>query len=198
MSPSNLTSTLSRELSQLGIHFPPETEAKLEIFIKELVHWNRKMNLTSLGGRELARRLVAEPCWIGQQLQMSGTILDLGSGNGSPGIPLYIGCGLRRADLVEARLKRAAFLRHVAGRLGDGNLVVNRVRLEDMTAAPDVDWITLQGVKPSESLIEALRRLFSPTTFIVWITSGEFSLPGTKIAVPDSKTLVRVLRLDQF
>jgi len=182
----------------LGLQLSPEIQVKLDIYIQELQRWNRRMNLTSLTGQDLVRRLIVEPCWIGRQLQMSGTLLDLGSGNGSPGIPLYLGQGLRQADLVEARVKRAAFLRHVAGRLGDGNIVVNRVRLEDMTAAPDVDWITLQGVKPIESLIQALRRLFSPTTFIVWITSGEFSLPGTKIAVPDSKTLVRVLRLDQF
>jgi len=190
---------LALELSRLGVHLSPEVESRLIIYIEELERWNRRMNLTSLSGRVLARRLVAEPCWIGQQLQMSGTVLDLGSGNGSPGIPLYLGCKLERANLVEARLKRAAFLRHVASRLRDENIVVLRSRLEDMTTGPSSDWITLQGVKPVASLILALRRLFPPTTRVVWLTSGDFLLPiASRIVVPESNTRVCVLQLDQF
>jgi 16S rRNA (guanine527-N7)-methyltransferase len=130
---------------------------------------------------------------------MSGTILDLGSGNGSPGIPLFIGCRLLRADLVEARLKRAAFLRHVVSCLGNENIFIHRLRLEDMKPSLTSDWITLQGVKPVSSLIQALLRLFAPTTRVVWMTSGEVFLPaGAKIHVPESNTVVRVLQLDQF
>ena len=96
-------------------------------------------------------------------------------------------------------MKRAAFVRHVAGRLGNENIVVHRLRLEDLAAAPRVDWITLQGVKPTGSLIQALQRLFSPTTRVVWITSGEIpQLAGAGLAVPDSNTVVRVLQLDLF
>lgn len=194
-----MTSLLAQELSRLDIQFSPEVEAKLATYLRELEHWNRRMNLTSLAERDLVRRLVAEPCWIGQELQMSGTILDLGSGNGSPGIPLFIGRQLLRADLVEARLKRAAFLRHVASCLGNENIFIHRVRLEDMKAGLGSDWITLQGVKPVPSLIQALQRLFAPTTRVVWITSGDLSLPaGAKIQVRESNTVVRVLELDQF
>jgi len=194
-----LDTTLGHELSRLGIEFSPEIKAKLEIYIEELERWNRRMNLTSLTGRELVRRLIAEPCWVGQQLQMSGTLLDVGSGNGSPGIPLYVGCKLQSIHLVEARLRRAAFLRHVAGRLGDTSIVVHRLRLETMPAAPPCDWITLQGVKPVGSLVEALRGLLSPTTFVVWITSGDFALGGgRRIMVPESSTVVWVVQLDQF
>src|SRR5262245_28177948 len=104
--------------------------------------WNEKINLTSLQGRELCRRLVAEPSWIGRQLQLSGTLLDLGSGNGSPGIPLLLTCGLERVYLVESRLKRAVFLRHLATRLLHGErIVVQKSRLEDLSSCPeDIDW----------------------------------------------------------
>jgi 16S rRNA (guanine527-N7)-methyltransferase len=194
-----LRALLGEELARLGVQLSPEIRLKLEIYIAELERWSRRMNLTSLEGRDLVRRLVAEPCWIGQQLQMSGTILDLGSGNGSPGIPLYLGCGLQRADLIEVRVKRAAFLRNVAALLAPENIVVHRLRLEDMTFAPRSEWITLQGVKPVAALLKAFRRLFSPTTRVVWITSGADLLPASStISVPDSKTVVQVLHLDQF
>jgi 16S rRNA (guanine527-N7)-methyltransferase len=194
-----LTSALRQELSRLNLRFPSEIEQRLEIYIGELERWNRRMNLTGLTGLELVRRLVAEPCWIGQQLQMSGSLLDVGSGNGCPGIPMCIGCKLQAAHLVEARLKRAAFLRHAASRLTASTIVVHRQRLEDMTAAPKVDWITLQGVRPSARVVETLQRLFPPTTRVVWITSGvSLVSAGRRICVPDGNTVAGVLELDQF
>ena len=130
---------------------------------------------------------------------MSGSLVDVGSGNGCPGIPLLVGRHLRAAHLVEARVKRAAFLRHVAARLGAENIIVHKERLEDMTAAPDVDWVTLQGVRPTATLIEALRRLFSSTTRVVWVTSVDSVMtPGTTIEVPESNTVAEVFELDQF
>ena len=194
-----MAALLGEELSRLGLQLSPEIQVKLDIYIQELQRWNRRMNLTSLTGQDLVRRLIVEPCWIGRQLQMSGTLLDLGSGNGSPGIPLYLGQGLRQADLVEARVKRAAFLRHVASLLADENIVVHRLRVEDITVPPRSDWITFQGVKPVAALLQALKRLFSPTTHVVWITSGDDFLPGaSRLSVPESKTVVQVLQLDQF
>ena len=174
---------------------------KLETYISELQHWKRRINLTSLDGTDLCRRLIAEPCWIGLELQMSGRLLDLGSGNGSPGIPLLLSCGLQRVHLVEVRQKRAAFLRHLAGVLREQErVVVHKVRLEELGTPPEgVDWITLQGVKPVESLVEALKQLFRPTTRVVWITSKGVSLPASKLlSVPDSNTVALVLQLDQF
>jgi 16S rRNA (guanine(527)-N(7))-methyltransferase RsmG len=192
---------LGKELSRLGLSLPGEVEQKLAIYVEELERWNRSVNLTSLSGRDLCRRLVAEPCWIGQQLQMSGGLLDLGSGNGCPGIPLYISRGFDRVDLVEARLKRAAFLRHVASRLQAQSLFVHRLRIENMAAGPGpVQWITLQGVKPIPSLIGSLQRLFAATTRVVWITSSSSTpLPeAATLEVPDSSTLAQIVQLDQF
>ena len=195
-----MTSSLAKELSRLELSFSLEVEQKLDAYIEELKHWSRKVNLTALEGRDLYRRLIAEPCWIGQKLQMSGGLLDLGSGNGSPGIPLYLARKLERADLVEARVKRAAFLRHVASQLRAPSLFIHRLRLEDMMTPPDgVEWITMQGVRPVAAVIATLQRLFAPTTHVVWITSGDSQLPlGTNLPVPGGNTVARVLRLDQF
>jgi len=139
--------------------------------------------------------------WIGVQLQMSGNLVDVGSGNGCPGIPMYVSCGLKRLDLIEGRARKAAFLRHIANELGQDGIVVHRVRAEDMQdAPPTVDWITLQGVDPSSRLIQTLRRLFGSTTRVVWITSRELSISGNaaRISVPSSNTIAWVFELDQF
>jgi 16S rRNA (guanine527-N7)-methyltransferase len=192
---------LTEELSRLGLSFSPDVVRGLETYVAELKRWNEKINLTSLQGRDLCRRLVAEPSWIGRQLQLSGTLLDLGSGNGSPGIPLLLTCGLERVHLVESRLKRAVFLRHLATRLLQGErIVVQKSRLEDLTSCPeDIDWVTLQGVKPVADLVATLKRLFKSTTRVVWITADSLRFPGGEnIVVPGSHTSASVVQLDQF
>src|SRR5215207_1970212 len=178
--------SLGEELSERRIVLSADVCQQLEMYVSELERWNRRINLTSLQGAELRRRLVVEPCWIGNELQMSGTLLDLGSGNGSPGIPLYLSRGFEKAHLVEARTRRAAFLRHIAARLPGDGIVIHKTRIEEMEAMRDVDWVTLQGVKPNTDLLEACRQRFPSTTRVVWITSNDVdAFPGdTCVSVP--------------
>ena len=195
-----MATTLEVELLKLQLSISPAERKSLETYVGELERWNHTVNLTALKGAELVRRLVAEPAWIGAQLQMSGNLIDVGSGNGCPGIPLFVTRRLNRVDLIEARVRRAAFLRHIGNQLSPG-IVVHRVRLEDLQEAPTgIEWITLQAVDPSERLMETLQHLFAPTTSVVWITSKEKPKrrDATLISVPNSNTVAWVFRLDQF
>jgi 16S rRNA (guanine(527)-N(7))-methyltransferase RsmG len=192
---------LEEELSRVGLVLSHSIQEKLVLYVRELERWNRTVNLTSLKGEELLRRLVVEPAWIGDKLQLSGIVADIGSGNGSPGISLCATRNLQRMHLIEARTKRAAFLRHVAQRLELGQIVVHRNRVEDMEEKfVSIDCITLQAVNPTASLMKSLRRIFPATTRVVWITSGACSPAGeaSRISVPGSKSEVWVFRLDQI
>lgn len=194
-------SVLTKELARAGLNVSPQSQGKLLTYLLELERWNRTINLTSLQGVARVRRLVVEPVWIGQKLQMSGKLADIGSGNGSPGIPLLITRSLKEVHLVEARARRAAFLRHAAARLGSRGIVVHKIRAEDMTDSIDsVDWITLQAVSPAPRLIKVLARNFGPTTTVVWITAAaQPPVPGAcRICVPSSNTEAWVFQLDQF
>ena len=156
-----MASILQEEFLRLGLSISPEIQEKLETYVRELEHWNRRINLTSLRGVDLVRRLVVEPGWIGTKLQMSGNLMDVGSGNGCPAVPLYVLCGLSRVDLVEARTRRAAFLRHIAKQLGADGIVIHKLRLEDMKEfSVPVDWVTFQGVDPSPNSSKVWEALF--------------------------------------
>jgi 16S rRNA (guanine(527)-N(7))-methyltransferase RsmG len=190
-----LASIIEQEFARLGLSISKDVREKLELYVQELERWNRTVNLTALQGAELVRRLVAEPAWIGKELQVSGNVVDVGSGNGCPGIPLYLTRGLKRVDLVEARARRAAFLRHMANKLGPDGIVVHRARLEDVQDLPRaLDWITFQGVDPSKKLLQTLRMLGAPTTRVVWITSREIpaEVRASRISVPRSSTVAWV------
>lgn len=190
---------LQAELQRFQIDLASVQQTTLARYCDELVRWNQKVNLTGLHGEEMVRRLVVEPVWIGLQLGISGTLADIGSGNGSPGVPFNVSCRLKKTHLIEVRTKRAAFLRHIAGLLQLPGVVVHDCRFE--AAAPAlglVDWITLQGIRLTVQLIDVMRTIALPTTRVVWITSNE--KPPVSAAqvlqVPLTATEVFVLKLD--
>jgi 16S rRNA (guanine527-N7)-methyltransferase len=192
---------LESEFRELKLEVSASAVQQLSRYANEIEHWNKAVNLTSLRGAALVRRLIAEPAWVGHQLQMEGRLADVGSGNGSPGIPLQITRRISATFLIEPRMKRAAFLRHVIGKLGLKGVEVNRNRVEDIPERSMVaDWIVLQAIDPSPLLIEALRRIATHTTRVVWITSIQSSpvKRAEMIQIPESTTKVWIFGLDQI
>lgn len=192
--PEAYADVLRSELDRIQLQIASATQTKLVRFCEELDRWNRRINLTGLSGVDLVRRLVVEPIWIGDHLQMTGTLVDIGSGNGSPAIPLALTCAFEKTHLVEARTRRSAFLRQMLTVLqvpGE----VHRARFEDAIAElPAADWITLQAVHPTEALLAAMKRISKPNTAVAWITSTSTAWPqGLRIQTPFPATQVILL-----
>jgi 16S rRNA (guanine(527)-N(7))-methyltransferase RsmG len=163
---------LESELRKFEIDLPSPEKVALAMYCDELHRWNKKINLTGLTGADMVRRLVVEPVWIGLQLKPTGVLADIGSGNGSPAIPLHVVCGLQESHLIEVRTKRAAFLRHVATTLKLSGLQIHKARFEEVAKSfGQIDWITLQGVALEAELIDSIKQASSATTTVAWITS---------------------------
>jgi 16S rRNA (guanine527-N7)-methyltransferase len=176
---------LESELRKFHIELPAPKKSLLARYCDELTRWNRTINLTALSGADMVRRLVVEPVWIGLQLHPHGIAADVGSGNGSPAIPLHVTCSFRKAHLIESRARRAAFLRHLTTTLPLSDVSVHRNRFETLASELDtVDWITLQGVALTRRLIDSIKQVGSPTTNIVWISS-----PAARLEVEPTKTV---------
>src|SRR5438094_7814509 len=104
---------LESELRHFQIDLSGNQKRLLARYCDELVHWNKKINLTGLSGANMVRRLVVEPVWVGLQLKALGNLVDIGSGNGSPAVPLHVLCKFQNVHLAQARSKGLEFLRHV-------------------------------------------------------------------------------------
>ena len=191
---------LESELRSFQIEIPLIQRQALTLYCHELVHWNKKINLTGLSGADMVRRLVVEPVWIGLQLKPDGVLADIGSGNGSPAIPLYVVSKLRKAHLIEARARRAAFLRHLTTALTLNDVVVHRARFEEIVSELEpVDWVSLQGVAFSSQLLDSIQKVALATTTIVWITSPNARTPLNPLRtleVPFTGTRVFLFRLN--
>ena len=190
---------LETELRRFQVRLSGKQACTLVRYCDELSRWNEKVNLTGLHGTEMVRRLVVEPVWIASQLHLSGTLVDIGSGNGSPAIPFQVVSKLSAMHLVEPRVKRAAFLRHVVSFLKLGRVTVHRARIEEIgSEVRNADWVTIQGVAVTLKLFESIKTISSITTRVVWITSAlePPRVPFQRILVPFTNTEVLIFQLD--
>jgi 16S rRNA (guanine527-N7)-methyltransferase len=91
-----------------------------DIYLRELVEWNKKFNLTSITEPAAIRlKHFADSLLLLPAIQLSDQmVVDIGAGAGFPGLPLKIACPGLKLTLVEATKKKVAFLEHIIKILG--------------------------------------------------------------------------------
>jgi 16S rRNA (guanine527-N7)-methyltransferase len=118
--------------------------SRLCAYLDTLAAWSRRVNLT--GARTPAERvrvLVAGVVGAAPHLE-AGTLIDVGSGNGSPGLVLALLRDDLDVTLLEPRARRWAFLREAARSAGR-RVRVLRVR-HDAYSGPAARTVTLRAL----------------------------------------------------
>ncbi len=114
------------------------------------------MNLTGLKDESMiARRHFLEPIAIVDLLDDEGRLVDLGSGNGFPAVPLKVLRPGLELVLVESSEKKSAFLRAVIRELGlkEARVETRRVRrLADLADLLPCRYLTLRAVRTDDLL----------------------------------------------
>jgi 16S rRNA (guanine527-N7)-methyltransferase len=150
--------------------------AQLVRYIDLLFRWNAKINLTSLTDPDAAvDRLLLEPLAAARHLSSGVELMDLGSGGGSPAIPLALALNASRLVMVESKSRKAAFLREAVRVLGLASVVEN-ARFEDVAAQGrhngQISLVSIRAVRvdlPTLTTAKAFLRaggniaLFAPT-----------------------------------
>jgi 16S rRNA (guanine527-N7)-methyltransferase len=92
--------------------------------------------LTAIGEREEARRVLLEDALRGLDLVAAtpGPVVDVGSGGGTPGIPLAASLPDREVTLLEAERRKAAFLEGWAAELPNLRVVWGRAEEQPVEA----------------------------------------------------------------
>ena len=125
---------------RLGLELGQDELDMFETFCRELIDWNRRINLTSITDYDAVQvdhfldALTVVLAWRpGSTLPR---VIDVGTGAGIPGIPLKIAFPQIRLTLLEATAKKAEFLRHIVGvlKLDATEVVVGRA--EDAARLP--------------------------------------------------------------
>lgn len=122
--PSTIQEAWSRHPQAAGCPLLLHQAADLSSLLSAMARWNDVHGLTAIRPQEaVSRHLVdAMTAWPSLQRRLLGRrdpcLLDVGSGNGVPGLVWAVVLPATRVVLVERVARKAAFLRHAVARLG--------------------------------------------------------------------------------
>jgi 16S rRNA (guanine527-N7)-methyltransferase len=176
---------LSRAAAQ-GIVVPAIHLPKLQVYADLLLRWNQRINLTALPlagwPDSTLDRLFLEPLAAAPVVdRLHGAWVDLGSGGGSPALPLAVLAPRLTLTLTESRGKKAAFLREAVRSMPvPGATVAGRFE-ELMSREPgSCALVTCRAVAPSETANVATHLLASEGLFLYFGTEPLAQLGGLK------------------
>lgn len=130
-----LSADLRQGIEALGLALPQAAEDRLLAYLALLAKWNKVYNLTAVRREEdmLVQHLF-DSLAVLPHLGAIGTLADVGSGAGLPGIPLAIARPDLAVTSIEASQKKAAFQQQAKIELGLPNFHIFCGRVEQCSS----------------------------------------------------------------
>ena len=176
---------LKTSSAQMDLGINDEQLVKLRAYVDLLVKWNRIYNLTAVRKpEEMISRHILDSLSVLSAVEnvihCGGTLLDVGSGPGLPGIPLAIMLPDRHISTLDCIGKKTRFQMQVCTELGLDNVTVLNKRVEHWQVDSGYDgiisrafsslvdmvngtehllrsgglWLAMKGVHPEQELAE--------------------------------------------
>jgi 16S rRNA (guanine527-N7)-methyltransferase len=175
MTPREFSERLAKRARKASVTLDPQTVESLAAYYRLLETWNEKVNLTSFSLKdapdEAIDRLLIEPLAAAKHLQGGHThgphlgprprLLDIGSGGGSPAIPLKIAVPSLSLVMVESKTRKSAFLREAARQLNLTDTSVETSRAEDLLTRSELhesqDLVSVRAVRVEQRLLTSIQ-----------------------------------------
>jgi 16S rRNA (guanine527-N7)-methyltransferase len=176
---ADLPTRIRTRFEQLGLVVADRRLAQLASYFGLLTKWNKTVNLTSVelepATDAAIDRLLVEPVLAAQHRGLraaDGLLIDLGSGGGSPAIPLKIALPGLKLLMIESRTRKAAFLREAARLLPLAETEVFNGRIEEAALRPDLrgaaGWVSIRAVRVDRELWDAVAAFLAPNGRVLW------------------------------
>ena len=184
---------LARRAKKASISLSDDVIPGLEIYFELLRKWNQKVSLTSLPvadyGDEAVDRLIIEPLVASRYLPfLNATVMDVGTGGGSPAIPMKVANPAISMRMVESKTRKAAFLREVVRQLGLDSTEVESSRFEELLARPAlheaVDVVTMRAVRAEKKTLLGLQAFLKPGGVLFLFRTGAPAADANLVAPP--------------
>ena len=144
-----------------GLELSAEQARSFVRYAEMLEDWNRRMNLTAINDfQEVVRKHFLDSCapLFASRNTLNGSLLDVGSGAGFPGIPLKIMLPELKLVMLDSLKKRIGFLEAVTLELGLKEVKAVHGRAEDLARNEEYreqfDTVTARAVAPLPVLAE--------------------------------------------
>ncbi len=147
------------ELKDLNkiVKMSDEQLSQFDSYARFLVEYNEKINLTAITEySEIVEKHFYDSLLLSKYRKMEGTLVDVGTGAGFPGVVLKIAFPELKVKLIEPLHKRCVFLNELIERLDLKDIEVLNVRAEDYSKnhREAFDFVTARAVTNLNALIE--------------------------------------------
>jgi 16S rRNA (guanine527-N7)-methyltransferase len=162
--------------------------SQVDEYLSQILKWNKTRNLVS---RNLKKNDLAEhflDCAVLQKHLMPGSVIDLGTGSGFPGICLGIIDPNRELTLVDSNRKKTSFLIHIKNELGLNSVSIKNIRAEEIKQINETN-IVCRAFKGPAALLKSLENKISKENKIILMVSEKetLSFSGFDIVYKDSE-----------
>lgn len=157
-------------------------------YLNQILKWNKTRNLVS---RNLRKKDLAEhflDCAVLQKHLMPGSVIDLGTGSGFPGICLGIIDPNRKLTLVDSNRKKTSFLINIKNELELNSISIKNSRVEEIKQINEIN-IVCRAFKEPANLLKSLENKISKKNKIILMVSEKkiLSASGFDIVYKESE-----------
>lgn len=189
-----LRTQLAQGLAELGVALPGGADERLLRYLALLQKWNRVYNLTAIREQpRLVTHHILDSLAVVPFLP-AGSIVDVGTGPGLPGVPLAIARPGDPVTLLDSNHKKGAFLRQVVIECELRNVQVQIGRAEDWRPAELFSVAISRAFSDLPGFVEAARHLVAASGVLAAM-KGVY--PDEELALlPATARVDRVIRLE--
>ena len=147
-------------------------------YLNQILKWNKTRNLVS---RNLKKNDLAEhflDCAVLQKHLLPGSVIDLGTGSGFPGMCLGIIDPNRDLTLVDSNRKKTSFLINIKNELGLNSVSIKKARVEEIKQINEIN-IVCRAFKEPAALLKTLENKISKENKIILMVSEKKPLSAT-------------------
>lgn len=142
------------------LHLTDAHAGQLARHARELITWNRKINLTAITDPlEMAVKHYLDAVAPQKWLPLNSRLLDIGAGAGFPGIPLSVVRPDLTVDLIDSVRKKISFIRHTIRLLKLEHATAHHGRCETLGVAKELqqtfDVVISRAFAEAGTFIEA-------------------------------------------
>jgi len=154
--------TLLREgFKKLNLDLTSYQEEQLKSFLQSVLSENKKFNLTGIKDpKEAIVKHLFDSLSITSEIN-TASIADVGSGAGFPGVPLAVVKPNTDFVLVEAKQKKAKFIKEAIKELGLLNVSVVGKRSEEIKIKNGVEAVVSRAIGSLDYFVEKTKHLLS-------------------------------------
>jgi 16S rRNA (guanine527-N7)-methyltransferase len=180
-------------VAELGLALSAQAPAKLLAYLNLIAKWNKVYNLTAIRDTErMVKEHVLDSLAIVEHVP-AGSVLDVGSGAGLPGIPLAIARPDCQVTLLDSNRKKAAFLQQAIIELSLANAAVVCTRVETYRPVAGFSCIVTRAFAQTKDIASIGVRLLAHQGVILAMKGPAAEEEMQRISEPHlAKRLIRV------